>query len=420
MKRIAFLLVAVAIVVGVHALEFPEPTKCLNGRRSRERHLHNAHPTSFDWRLRMTPHFLSVQSAFRVALLLFAGLLWTRPAVAQTADAWTARAKEGTFTASHFLFNDGETLPALHLHYRTLGSPHRGPDGHIDNAVLLLHGTGGSSKSFLIPTFADALFGPGQPLDIHRYYLIFPDDIGHGESSKPSDGLHMHFPRYDYDDMVRGQHLLVQDGLHVDHLRLIFGTSMGCMHTFLWGVTYPGYTDALASFACLTVPIAGRNLMWRSTAMEDIRNDPAWHGGEYKSEPVAGLRAESTLFLIATSSALQLQKQYPTRQQTQNYTDQYLGQSVHSIDANDCLYYLDASRSYDPSAQLGRITVPVLWVNSADDFINPPDLGIAQQEARRMPNARFVLLPLTPETHGHLTFNYAAVWQQYLGELLKR
>jgi homoserine O-acetyltransferase/O-succinyltransferase len=356
MKRIAFLLVAVATVVGVHALEFPEPTKCLNGRRSRERHLHNAHPTSFDWRLRMTPHFLSVQSAFRVALLLFAGLPWTRPAVAQTADAWTARAKEGTFTASHFLFNDGETVPALHLHYRTLGSPHRGPDGHIDNAVLLLHGTGGSSKSFLIPTFADALFGPGQPLDIHRYYLIFPDDIGHGESSKPSDGLHMHFPRYDYDDMVRGQHLLVQDGLHVDHLRLIFGTSMGCMHTFLWGVTYPGYTDALASFACLTVPIAGRNLMWRSLAMEDIRNDPAWHGGEYKSEPVAGLRAESSLFLIATSSALQLQNRYPTRQQTQNYTDQYLGQSVHSIDANDCLYYLDASRSYDPSAQLiGRI-----------------------------------------------------------------
>ena len=368
----------------------------------------------------MTPHFLSAQPAFRVVVLLLAGLLWTHPAAAQTADAWTARAKEGTFTASHFLFNDGETLPALHLHYRTLGSAHRGTDGHIDNAVLLLHGTGGSSESFLIPTFADVLFGPGQPLDVQRYYLIFPDDIGHGESSKPSDGLRMHFPRYDYDDMVRGQHLLVQDGLHVDHLRLIFGTSMGCMHTFLWGVTYPGYADALAPFACLTVPIAGRNQMWRSMAMEDIRNDPAWLGGEYKSEPVAGLRAETSLFLIATSSALQLQKQYPTRQQTESYTDQYLGQSVHSIDANDCLYYLDASRNYDPSAQLGRITVPVLWVNSADDFINPPDLRIAEQEASRMPNARFVLLPITPETHGHLTFNYAAVWQQYLSELLKR
>jgi homoserine O-acetyltransferase len=368
----------------------------------------------------MTPRFLSAQTAFRVAVLLVAGLLWTHTMVAQTAHAWMARAKEGTFTTSHFLFRDGGTLPAVHLHYRTLGSVHRGPDGHIDNAVLLLHGTGGSSKSFLIPTFADVLFGPGQPLDVQRYYLIFPDDIGHGESSKPSDGMHMHFPRYDYEDMVRAQHLLVQDGLHVDHLRLIFGTSMGCMHAFLWGVTFPGYADALAAFACLTVPIAGRNQTWRSTAMEDIRNDPAWLGGEYESEPVAGLRAASSLFLIATSSALQLQKQYPTRQQIDSYTDQYLEQSVHSIDANDFLYYFDASRSYDPSAQLGRITVPVLWVNSADDFINPPELGIAQQEASRMPNARFVLLPITPETHGHLTFNYAAVWQQYLTELLKR
>lgn len=230
----------------------------------------------------------------------------------------------------------------------------------------------------------------------------------------------MQFPRYDYDDMVRAQHLLLQDGLHVDHLRLIFGTSMGCMHGFLWGVTYPGYADALASFACQTVPIAGRNQMWRTMAMEDIRNDPAWLGGEYKSEPVAGLRATSDIFLIATSSPLQLQKQYPTGQRTEDYTDRYLDQSVRSIDANDCLYYLDASRSYDPSAQLGRITVPVLWVNSADDFINSPELGIAQQEASRMPNARFVLLPITPETRGHLTFNYAAVWQQYLTELLKR
>ena len=241
----------------------------------------------------MTPRFLSAQPAFRVAVLFLAGLLWTHAAAAQTADAWTAQAKEGTFTASHFIFSDGETLAALHLHYRTLGSPHRGPDGHIDNAVLLLHGTGGSSKSFLIPTFADVLFGPGQPLDIQRYYLIFPDEIGHGESSKPSDGLHMHFPRYDYDDMVRAQHLLVQDGLHVDHLRLIFGTSMGCMHGFLWGVTYPGYADALASFAFQTVPIAGRNQMWRSMAMEDIRNDPAWLGGEYKSEPVAGFAPQA-------------------------------------------------------------------------------------------------------------------------------
>ena len=359
-------------------------------------------------------------SILRSSLLLLVSLLATHGAAAQTTEQWTAQTKEGTFTAQQFAFKDGQTLPALHLHYRTLGVPHRGADGHTDNAVLLLHGTGGSSTSFLIPTFANVLFGPGQPLDTQRYYLIFPDEIGHGESSKPSDGLHMQFPHYDYDDMVRAQHLLVQDGLHVDHLRLIFGTSMGCMHTFLWGVTYPGYADALASFACLTVPIAGRNEVWRSMAMDDIRNDPAWLGGEYKSEPTAGLRAASGLFLLATSSAQQLQRQLPTRQQTESFLKLTLDKAVRSTDANDFLYYVDASRSYNPSAQLGRITVPVLWVNSADDFINPPELGIAQQEATRMPKARFVLLPITPETHGHLTFNHAAVWQQYLAELLRQ
>ena len=354
------------------------------------------------------------------AIFLMTCMLGIRPLTGQTVDRWTAQTKEGTFTASNFVFSDGEKLPVLHLHYRTLGTPHRGRDGHVDNAVLLLHGTGGSSRSFLIPTFADVLFGPGQPLDTRHYFLIFPDEIGHGDSSKPSDGLRMHFPRYDYDDMVRAQHLLVSDGLHVGHLRLIFGTSMGCMHTFLWGVTYPGYADALAPFACLTVPLAGRNQMWRSMAMEDIRNDPAWMGGNYTSEPVAGLRAARGLFLLATSSALQLQTQYPTRTQTVSYTDDALDKAVQATDANDFLYYVDASRTYGPSAQLARITVPVLWVNSADDFINPPELGIAQQEARRMPKARFVLLPITPQTHGHLTFNDAAVWQQLLADLLKQ
>ena len=366
----------------------------------------------------MTPRFPSAISNLGACVLLLAGLLCIGSAAGQTQTDWTAQAKQGSFDTSKFVFSNGETLPALHLHYRTLGNPHRGPDGHVDNAVLLLHGTGGSSKSFLTPTFAGVLFGPGQPLDVQRYYLIFPDEIGHGESTKPSDGLHMRFPHYDYNDMVRAQHLLVQDGLYVDHLRLIFGTSMGCMHTFLWGTTYPRYADALAPFACLTVPIAGRNQMWRFLAMEDIRDDPAWLNGEYKSEPVAGLHAASGLFLLATSSALQLQTQFPTRQETNDHLDESLAQSLRLTDANDFLYYVDASRSYDPSAQLGRITVPVLWVNSADDFINPPELGLAQQEVKRMPKARFVLLPTTPQTHGHLTFNYAAVWQQYLAELL--
>ena len=420
MKRIAFLLVSVATVAGVYDFEFPESPTCLNRRRSRKRQSSRRAPCEFRLETSHDPTFPFRTIRISGCPSSPAGLLCTRSAAPQTADAWTARAKEGTFTASHFLLNDGETLPALHLHYRTLGSPHRGLDGHIDNAVLLLHGTGGSSKSFLIPTFADALFGPGQPLDIHRYYLIFPDDIGHGESSKPSDGLHMHFPRYDYDDMVRGQHLLVQNGLHVDHLRLIFGTSMGCMHTFLWGVTYPGYTDALASFACLTVPIAGRNLMWRSLAMEDIRNDPAWHGGEYKSEPVAGLRAESSLFLIATSSALQLQKRYPTRQQTQNYTDQYLGQSVHSIDANETvsIILMPAEATIPPR---NSVASRFRFFRSTPPMISSTRLTLGLP-SKRPGGCQCTLRAAADhaETHGHLTFNLRGRRQQYLAELLKR
>jgi homoserine O-acetyltransferase/O-succinyltransferase len=338
-------------------------------------------------------------------------------ALAQTAPTkWPAQ--DGTYIIKDFHFVSGESLPELKLHYLTLGQPHRGADGHTDNAVLLLHGTGGNAHSLLNPVFSDVLFGPGQPLDITKFYIILPDDIGHGESSKPSDGLHMHFPQYDYDDMVASQHAMLLDGLHVDHLRLILGTSMGCMQSFVWGETYPQFSDALAPFACLPVELAGRNRMWRYMAMESIKHDPAWQNGEYSTEPAEGLRGANDLILIAGSAPLQMQKTSPTRAQAEAYVDRALTASIAHTDANDFLYYVNASRNYNPEPKLGTITAPVLWINSADDFINPPELGIAEKMVTRMPHAKFILIPISDATRGHGTHTQAAVWKNYLIDFL--
>ena len=323
-----------------------------------------------------------------------------------------------TVDLNDFRFGTGQTLSELHLHYLTLGTLHRNAAGHVDNAVLLLHGTGGNAHSLLNPVFSDVLFGPGSPLDIGKYFLIFPDDIGHGQSSKPSDGLHAKFPAYDYDDMVRSQKMML-DAMKVDHLRLILGTSMGCMQTFVWGETYPGFADALIPLACLPVQIAGRNRMMRYMAIQAIKRDPAWMGGEYKTEPVAGLRNASELQFVMGSSPLQLQKQSPTREAAEQYVDRSLERSTTGSDANNVIFQLDASRNYDPSAQLDRITVPVMWINSADDFNDPPELGIAESAVNRMPNARFVMIPISDATRGHGTFIVAALWQDLLKELLK-
>ncbi len=324
---------------------------------------------------------------------------------------------EGTTVLVHFRFGTGDTLPRLKLHYLTLGTAHRNAEGRVDNAVLLLHGTGGDAHSLMNPVFSNVLFGPGSPLDIQKYFLILPDDIGHGESSKPSDGLHARFPAYDYDDMVRSQRMMLDD-MKVDHLRLILGTSMGCMEAFVWGETYPGYADALAPFACLPVPLAGRNRMMRYMAIQAIKQDPSWMGGEYKTEPAQGLRTAAEMLLIMGSSPLQMQKQAPTRELAEKFVDQYLTRTS-SMDANNLIFYMDASRHYDPSPHLDRITVPVLWINSADDYINPPELGIAETMVQRMPNARFILLPITDATRGHGTHTQAAIWKDYLLELVR-
>ena len=323
-----------------------------------------------------------------------------------------------SFDIPNFRFTTGETLPTLHLHYLTLGTPHRNATGHTDNAILLLHGTGGNAHSLLNPVFSDVLFGPGQPLDITKYFLILPDDIGHGDSSKPSDGLHMHFPQYAYDDMVRSQHNMLLEGLHVDHLRLILGTSMGCMQSFVWGETYPQFMDALAPFACLPTTLAGRNRMMRYMAIENIKHDPAWHNGEYTSEPTVGLRTANEMLLIMGSAPLQMQKLYPTREAAEKYVDDYLARTVAHTDANNLIYYVNASRDYNPEPRLSTITAPVLYINSADDFINPPELGLAQSLAAKIPHAKFILLPITDQTRGHGTHTVASIWKQYLIDFL--
>jgi homoserine O-acetyltransferase/O-succinyltransferase len=357
-----------------------------------------------------------------VATLLFAANAFSQSSPSATASQAPAShwpTQDGVVTVANFKFGTGETLPELRLHYITLGTPHRNAAGHVDNAVLLLHGTGGNAHSLLNPIFSDVLFVPGGLLDIQKYFLILPDEIGHGQSSKPSDGMRTHFPAYDYDDMVRADRMML-DQMHVDHLRLILGTSMGCMQGFVWGETYPDFMDALAPFACLPVQIAGRNRMMRYMAIQDIKLDAAWQNGDYKTEPADGLRAANEMILIMGSAPLVAQKLAPTREKAEAYVDQFLEHSLAAVDANDMIYYLDASRNYDPSAKLEAIKAPVLWINSADDFINPPELGIAQKMVTRIPHGKFILIPISDQTRGHGTHTAAAVWRNYLADLMKQ
>lgn len=349
----------------------------------------------------------------RVLLLLTLGLCFASATFAQTLP----QPGEGEYVVKNFHFRSGEALPQLRLHYATLGKPARDAGGHVTNAVLILHGTTGSGQQFMRPQFAGVLFGPGQLLDINRYYIILPDNIGHGRSSKPSDGLHARFPHYDYDDMVQAQYLLLTQGLNVNHLRLVMGTSMGCMHTWIWAEAHPDFMDAAMPLACLPVPIAGRNRMARKMIMDSIRTDPAWQGGEYKQQP-AGLKSAIYVLLFLVSSPRQMQKDYPTREKADAFLDEFVKREMGSLDANDTLYAFDASRDYDPSTRLGQIKAPVMFVNSADDQVNPPELGIAQQEIKKVKKGRFVLLPITDQTRGHGTHTLAAVWKQYLAELL--
>jgi homoserine O-acetyltransferase len=327
-------------------------------------------------------------------------------------------AEEGDYVIRDYHFRSGETLPELRVHYLTLGQPRRDAGG-VSNAILILHGTGGSGRQFLSPQFAGVLYGKDAPLDTTRWYVILPDGIGHGHSSKPSDGLHARFPHYGYDDMVDAQYRLLTGKLGVHHLRLVMGTSMGGMHTWVWGETHPDFMDALMPLACLPVPIAGRNRIWRKMIIDAIHEDPAWQGGEYKTEPMAALRTGLDLLLIAGSAPLPMQHAYATRDSAERYLQRTFATRLPELDANDLLYQLDASRDYDPEPRLAAIQAPLIHVNSADDFINPPELGIAEREIVHVKGGRFVLIPASEQTHGHGTHTWAAIWKQYLEELLK-
>jgi homoserine O-acetyltransferase/O-succinyltransferase len=353
-----------------------------------------------------------------LSLAAIPALMLTLSAAAAEYTASGVLPVENDYVIRDFHFASGETLPELRLHYVTYGKPRRDAHGKIDNAVLILHGIGGSSRSLINEHFAGVLFGKGQILDSSKYFIILPDGIGHGKSSKPSDGLHAHFPQYAYADMVAAQHALVQQGIEVNHLRLVMGTSMGCMHTFLWGEMYPDFVDSLMPLACLPVQIAGRDRLWRALIMEGIRNDPDWQQGEYKTEPAGALRTAAGLLLIAGSAPIQMQIALPTRDAADQFLQTFMQRDMENLDANDLLYQMNASRDYDPSSGLDKIRVPLTQVNSADDFIDPPELGIAEREIKRVKGAHFVLLPASDQTHGHGSHTWAALWQQYLAQLL--
>ncbi|HEY6064864.1 MAG TPA: alpha/beta fold hydrolase [Thermoanaerobaculia bacterium] len=326
--------------------------------------------------------------------------------------------ESGDFVIQTYRFGSGETLPNLKIHYRTFGAPRRDSRGSVSNAVLVLHGTTGSGAQFLGENFAGVLFGPGQLLDAARWFVILPDGIGHGGSSKPSDGLRGRFPHYDYDDMVDAQYRLLTEGLGVNHLRLVIGTSMGGMQAWVWGERYPGFMDGLVPLASVPTQIAGRNRVLRKMILDDIRTDPEWNGGNYERQP-RGLAAAVQILILMTSSPLQWHKTAPTRDAADRFLEEQMRTRLASADANDFVYAFDASRNYDPSPSLERIRVPVLAINSADDLVNPPELGLMEHLIGRVRRGRFVLLPITPETRGHGTHSYPALWQEHLATFLQ-
>lgn len=350
----------------------------------------------------------------QLSVSIFLLAIASSPAAAQTNPV----PAQGDFIIRNFKFDSGEVLPELRLHYRTLGTPRRDGTGMVRNAVLVMHGTGGSGGGFISDQFAGVLFKPGQLLDPARYFIILPDGIGHGQSSKPSDGLHARFPRYAYNDMVTAQYRLLTEGLGVNHLRLVMGTSMGGMHTWVWGEKYPDFMDALLPLASLPVQIAGRNRMMRRMVIDPIKNDPDWNNGEYKTQP-RGLTTAIYTLLFMSSSPLQWHKQAPTRDTADRFFDDQMRRQLARTDANDMLYGFDASRDYDPAPNLESIRAPLIAINSADDQVNPPELGILEREIKRVKRGRYVLIPISEKTRGHGTHSLPEIWKEHLAGLLQ-
>src|SRR5881392_2004292 len=327
---------------------------------------------------------------------------------------------EADYTIRDFKFASGETLPELRLHYRTLGKPEKDAQGKTTNAVLIMHGTTGSGAQFIRSEFAGELFGKDQPLDATKFYIVLPDGIGHGKSSKPSDGMHAKFPRYGYMDMVEAQYRLLTEGLGVSHARLVMGTSMGGMHTWLWGELHPVFIDALMPLASLPTQISGRNRAWRRMVIDAIRNDPAWNGGEYPAgagQPPS-LRTAAEMLWFMSSNPVLRQKDAPSLAKTDELLDKFVDQTVKTDDANDVLYAVEASRDYDPGSNLEKIRVSLLAINSADDLINPPELGILEREIKRVPHGRAIVIPMSDKTRGHGSHTIASLWKDELMKLL--
>jgi homoserine O-acetyltransferase len=326
---------------------------------------------------------------------------------------------EADYTIRDFKFASGETVPELRLHYRTLGNPEKDAQGKTANAVLIMHGTTGSGAQFIRPEFAGELFGKDQLLDATKFFIVLPDGIGHGKSSKPSDAMHAKFPRYGYVDMVEAQYRLLTEGLGIDHARLVMGTSMGGMHTWLWGELHPDFMDALTPLASLPTQISGRNRAWRRMVIDAIRNDPAWSDGEYKTQPPSLRTAAEMLWFMSSNPALR-QKDAPTLAKTDEVLDKFVEQIVKTDDANDVLYALEASHDYDPGPNLEKIQAPLLAINFADDLINPPELGILEREIKRVPHGRAIVIPFSDKTRGHGSHTLAALWKDQLADLLKQ
>src|SRR5256886_4594970 len=325
---------------------------------------------------------------------------------------------EGDYTIRDFKFQSGETLPELRIHYRTLGKSEKDAEGKTTNAVLIMHGTTGSGAQFIRPEFAGELFGKDQPLDATKFFIVMPDGIGHGKSSKPSDGMHAKFPRYEYVDMVEAQFRLLTDGLGVNRARLVMGTSMGGMHTWLWGSAHPDFMDALLPLASLPTQISGRNRAWRRMVIDAIRNDPEWKGGDYSAQPQSLRTAAQMLWLMSSNPVLR-QKDAPMLAKTDEVLDKFVADYLKTGDANDMLYALEASRDYDPGPGLGKIRAPLLAINSADDLINPPELGILEREIKRVSKGRAAVLPFSDKTRGHGSHTIASLWKGELERLLK-
>jgi homoserine O-acetyltransferase len=353
----------------------------------------------------------------RTALVLAnlaASLAASLPAAAQT--TWPNQ-REGDFVLKNYVFDSGETLPELKLHYTILGTPHKNAAGEIDNGVVLLHGTSGTGKNWLLPSLAGELFGAGQPLDASRYFIIMPDGIGRGGSSKPSDGLRAKFPHYRYRDIIATEYRLVTEELGIKHLRLVLGSSMGGMHVWMWGEMYPALMDALVPIASQPIEISGRNWIGRRIAIEAIRHDPDWNEGNYTTKPTRYVYT-APYGALMTESPVRLQEMAGTREAADALYRKWVAE-VAKGDANDQLYATEAVLSYNPAPELGKITARLLAINFADDEVNPPELGVVEPAIRQIKGAQFVLVPAGTETHGHFTHLRAASWKPYLAAFMK-